>query len=150
MTTYPSVPASRPTPRPAGTDWACEQRVEILFSATIRCISLGSSSPTPDDLFDYIPSTRRPLLSDLLSLTTIGQLHTTDDETVGFAHRPHATVLEQARAASHPLLTPSPTRLGFNVDALVGPAHVPLHHLLPLGCFLGTPHDYVLLFVDWY
>ena len=46
------------------TDWAREQRAEPLCSATIRFISLGTSSLPPDDPLDYIPCVSRPLLLD--------------------------------------------------------------------------------------
>ena len=37
-----------------------------------------------------------------------------------------------------------------NVDATMGPAHMPLHHLLPPGCCSDTQHAYALLVVDRY
>ena len=37
-----------------------------------------------------------------------------------------------------------------NVDATVGPAHMPLQHLLPPGCFSDTQHASALLLVDWH
>ena len=53
-------------------DWDREQRAEPTCSVTIRFISLDSPSPPPDDLLDYIPSSRRPLLSKVIALATKG------------------------------------------------------------------------------
>ena len=61
------------------TDWAREQRAKPVCSATLWFLSLGSPSPSQNDLFDYIPSTRRPPLPEARTLATKGQLHTTDD-----------------------------------------------------------------------
>ena len=84
-------------------DWAREQRNESPCSATLRFISLGSLSPPPDELLDYISSTRRPLFSEVIGLAAIGQLHTTDDDNVHFVHRPYMASSRQVRT-----ITPQP------------------------------------------
>ena len=88
------------------TDWLCEQRAESLSSATLRFLSLGPPSPPPDDLLEYISSTRRPSLAQVLTLATIDQLHTTDDSTVLLVHRPHTDSTCHARNPPPPSLDP--------------------------------------------
>ena len=105
LSTSISVPASTTTPN---TDWARDQRVELLCSATLRFLSLGSPSQPPDDLLDYIPSTRRQFLAEVLFLTTKGQLLTTDDSTVLLVHRPHTDSTRHARDPQPPPLDPPP------------------------------------------
>ena len=85
-------------------DWAREQRAEVPCSATIRFLSLGSPSP-PTDFLDYIPSVRRPRLSDVLTLAAKSQLHRTDDDTVLLVHRP---TKPPAGSNDPPSATPSP------------------------------------------
>ena len=70
------------------SDWAREQRAEPLCSAVIRFLSLGSPSPPPPDLLDFIPSARRPQLSDVLALAAKSTLHRTDDDTALLVQRP--------------------------------------------------------------
>ena len=86
------------------TDWAREQRAEPLCSATLRFLSLGPPSPPPDDLLDYIPSTRHPPLAEVLTLATEGQLHTTDDNTILLVHRAHT---DSTRHTCDPPPTPA-------------------------------------------
>ena len=42
----------------------------------------------------------------------------------------------------------TPPRVCSNVDAPRRPAHMPLHHLFPLGCFSDTYHAQAILLVD--
>ena len=78
------------------TDWASKQRTEPLCSAAIRFFPLNSPSPSPDDFLDFIPDSRRPRLSEVLTLAAKARLHATDDGTVFLVHRspppaPHPT-----------------------------------------------------------
>ena len=90
------------------TDWAREQRAEPLCSATLRFLSLGSPSPSPDGLLEYIPSIRRPSLAEVLSPATKNQLHTSDDNTVIVVHRPQTDPTCHACYPLPPPLDPSP------------------------------------------
>ena len=56
----------------------------------------------------YIPSTRRPSLAEVLTLATIYQLHTTDDNTVLLVHRPFTDPMRHARDPPLPPLEPPP------------------------------------------
>ena len=86
-------------------DWAREQRVEPLCSATIRLLSLGSPSPPPPDLLDFIPPARRPQLSDVIALAAKTALHRTDDDTTLLVQRPPTT---QPGNHLQPPTSPSP------------------------------------------
>ena len=90
------------------TNWPCEQRAEPLCSANLRFLSLGLPSPPPDDLLDYASSTCRPSLTEVLTLATKDQLHTTDDNTVLLVHRPHTSPTCHARDPPPPPLDAPP------------------------------------------
>ena len=79
-----------------------EQRAEPLCSAIFLFLSLGLPSSPPDDILDYIPSTRRPPRAKVLSLATKGLLHTNDYNIVILVHRPHTDSTRRTRRACTP------------------------------------------------
>ena len=90
------------------TGWAREQRTGPICSATPRFLSLGSPSPPPDGLLDYIPSTFCPSLTEVPTLATKYQLHTTDVNTVLLVRRPHTDPTYHARDPPPPPFDPPP------------------------------------------
>ena len=59
-------------------------------------------------VLDYIPSTCRPSLAEVLTLATKDQLHITDDNTVLLVYRPHTDITCDARDPPPPPFDPLP------------------------------------------
>ena len=53
-------------------------------------------------------------------------------------------------AIHHPRPSTHPPGSRSNIDAPMGLTHMPLRHLLALGCFSDTYHAQALLLVDWH
>ena len=90
----------------SSTTLARTGRASNVPSPTLRSLSLDSPSPPQDDLLENIPSTRRPSRAEVLTIATIDQLHTTDDNTAILVHRPHTDPMCHARDLRPPPLDP--------------------------------------------